>query len=562
MKKSLILSLFLVFVFTSLTYAADPNLVGWWPFNTNANDYSGYSNDGTFHMGANLTIDPERNIVLQLDGSSDFIEIVDDSILDVTEFSVSVWFKVVLDDTEKLIIQKRERWKNNYYVNFWIQVNDNSDDKIYAITADGSTISTVGSDNPVIADTWYHVVQVFDGTTHMMYVNGVLQSDTDTSITSPYISGDQKTYIGRDTNGGWGGDFNGSIDNVRIYDKALSAEEIQQLFQDTTFSFNPPNQSVGIDTDVILSWFPQEDAVFHDVYLGIDFNDVNDADTLVYNPNNVYKGRQTDNSYDPCGLDINTTYFWRIDEVNDSCLWRGDVSSFTTKGPVIEISTDQFHFKADWNSDENPDDQILTITNAGYRTLNWQITEDCNWLTVTPLTGSSTGQPNDVTLSVDITDLDEGVHQCELIVSDPNADNSPRTVTIMLSPACFPSDHPDYDQWVMAGKPDCWCYPRQCHGDADGNKEGSPIGGYYYVGPGDIGVMVPGWMVREPPKGPGISAAQACGDYDHAMQGNIIGGYYRVGPGDIAIMVDTWMVKEPPKGPGIPSDCLPGNRTP
>jgi hypothetical protein len=33
---------------------------------------------------------------------------------------------------------------------------------------------------------------------------------------------------------------------------------------------------------------------------------------------------------------------------------------------------------------------------------------------------------------------------------------------------CFPPNHPDYNEWVAVGKPHCWCYPRQCQGDADG----------------------------------------------------------------------------------------------
>lgn len=120
----------------------------------------------------------------------------------------------------------------------------------------------------------------------------------------------------------------------------------------------------------------------------------------------------------------------------------------------------------------------------------------------------------------------------------------------------------DYAQWEMAGKPTCWCYPRQCYGDADGLKQGSKIGGYYYVGSDDLDIMIPAWLVKDVPKGPGISAADACADFDHLRQGSKIGGYYRVGSDDLDIMIGTWLVKEPTKGPGIPSDCQPGNEVP
>ncbi len=136
-------------------------------------------------------------------------------------------------------------------------------------------------------------------------------------------------------------------------------------------------------------------------------------------------------------------------------------------------------------------------------------------------------------------------------------------IQVPLDPECYAGQpQPDYDEWEAAGSPECWCYPTQCYGDADGKTEGNPMGGYYHVGPGDIAIMVSAWMVREDPHGPGISAAEACGDYSRTTEGNPMGGYYRVGPGDIAIMVTTWMVREDPHGPGILSDCAPGNRMP
>ena len=42
---------------------------------------------------------------------------------------------------------------------------------------------------------------------------------------------------------------------------------------------------------------------------------------------------------------------------------------------------------------------------------------------------------------------------------------------------CFPDTHEDYSMWVLYGRPDCWCYARQCHGDADGLLTfGRPVG--------------------------------------------------------------------------------------
>jgi hypothetical protein len=55
---------------------------------------------------------------------------------------------------------------------------------------------------------------------------------------------------------------------------------------------------------------------------------------------------------------------------------------------------------------------------------------------------------------------------------------------------CFPSGHPDFAEWLAVGMPDCWCYPRQCHGDSDGLMGGSAKTCFYAVGPGDLKILV------------------------------------------------------------------------
>jgi hypothetical protein len=123
---------------------------------------------------------------------------------------------------------------------------------------------------------------------------------------------------------------------------------------------------------------------------------------------------------------------------------------------------------------------------------------------------------------------------------------------------CFPSCRADYDTWLTAGSPECWCYPRQCHSDADGQSAGSAKAGVYYVGPADLNILVEAWMVREAPFGPGIASVEngICADFAHDRGGSGKSGFYRVGPTDLSILIANWLVKEPPYGPGIEPDCL------
>jgi hypothetical protein len=178
-----------------------------------------------------------------------------------------------------------------------------------------------------------------------------------------------------------------------------------------------------------------------------------------------------------------------------------------------------------------------------------------------PLTGNLLSFTVDKDCCVTIT---ENATRGGVVLTNPasNPDvNSPGVGTTpkfcITEVECLPNTVPYYSQWVAVGKPNCWCYPRQCHGDADGKKEGSAKGGYFYVGPSDLNILVPAYLVREPPIGPGIVSIPngICADFAHNQEGSAKGGYFRVGPSDLNILVANYLVREPAIGPGVPADC-------
>jgi hypothetical protein len=140
-----------------------------------------------------------------------------------------------------------------------------------------------------------------------------------------------------------------------------------------------------------------------------------------------------------------------------------------------------------------------------------------------------------------------------------NVDVTPVCTTDFDGGGCLPSDDVGYDFWVSQGKPDCWCYARQCYGDADGHKQGNIIVGDLYVSTDDIIILAAAWQVAEAPKGPGIASIEngICADFNHDKQGNILVGDLRVSTDDIILLAASWQVPEPPKGPGVPTDCVP-----
>jgi hypothetical protein len=167
------------------------------------------------------------------------------------------------------------------------------------------------------------------------------------------------------------------------------------------------------------------------------------------------------------------------------------------------------------------------------------------------------------TITVDMAcnaDLEGNAIRGEVVLEGAG---TPASVTYVDGPItggpadCLAPDHPDYAEWVAMEKPDCWCIQTQCHGDADGLKEGSFITGYFRVHFNDLTTLLAAWNVQEPPKGPGLRGQdeRLCADFSRSKEGSFITGEFRVHFQDLTILVNSWNITEPPKGAGIPKDC-------
>lgn len=119
---------------------------------------------------------------------------------------------------------------------------------------------------------------------------------------------------------------------------------------------------------------------------------------------------------------------------------------------------------------------------------------------------------------------------------------------------CVKSTAPFYADWVAFGKPDCWCYQRNCRGDINGTREGNAVTGYIWVYTQDLPTFLAAYGVKEPPKGPGVATITngICADLNRSREGNAVTGYIRVYTQDLPIFLANYGVKEPPKGPGVP----------
>ena len=215
-----------------------------------------------------------------------------------------------------------------------------------------------------------HVAVTYDGAEMKIYVNGEFDSRQDrgpqnTDTVTPVLIG------ARFTNNAPSEFFNGVLDEVALFNVALTEQQIRDVMYGLTFpkasNPNPEDGAFHEDTWVSLSWSPGDSAASHDVYLGENFDDVFDAT----HDSAFYQGNQTSTFYMagfpgfayPDGLVPGVTYYWRIDEVNDAdpnSPWKGDVWSFSIP-PKTAYSPDP----ADGAEVLDPDDVKLSWT-AGY----------------------------------------------------------------------------------------------------------------------------------------------------------------------------------------------------
>ncbi|MHC4541210.1 MAG: LamG-like jellyroll fold domain-containing protein, partial [Planctomycetota bacterium] len=341
MSKKLLFSVFVLgFILAGAAGAADPDLFGWWRLDdgsgTTARDSSGNGNHGT------LTGDPEWVAgkiggALQFDGQG--AERVLLGSFDVTGNAISIacWFKADNLDTpgnDPRMVSKAIGGSNDQH---WFMVSSSRQSGIkvlrFRLRTDGVTseIKADTTTGTIELDTWIHVTTTWDGATMRIYKNGVEVGSLakgGTLSAGPAVN----VAIGNQPTVGDDRPFSGLIDDVRIYTRALTPEEIAEVMKGTspTLASNPSPAygATDVSRDVVLSWTPGEFAPAvngHTVYLSESFTDVNDG---------VGGITLSASSYAPERLDFETIYYWRVDEVNappDSTVFEGDVWSFTTE---------------------------------------------------------------------------------------------------------------------------------------------------------------------------------------------------------------------------------------
>ncbi len=318
----------------------DPNFVGWWTLEegigTVALDWSGHGHDATFR-GNPQWVDGYDGGALNFSGTDQSA---------VYSFSEETWSAYTVALWAKADVLGQGEWKsvfsshipNDFGFQLDVDGTDPGNYRYNGVNVGNAFFGTVTTN-------WVHIAVTSNGVSTTLYFNGNLVAGIGAAdaVFNKFGIGVNRLEDN------W---FDGIIDDVRVYNRELTQEEIQYAMRGDpllAWDASPANGSVPNLRDArSLSWLAGDNASQHDVYFGTDKNAVADADES--DTTGIYRGRQGSTSYNTA-QDVEWgggPYYWRIDEYNtDQTISKGRIWTFTV---ADFIGIDDFE---DYNTGEN-----------------------------------------------------------------------------------------------------------------------------------------------------------------------------------------------------------------
>ena len=238
--------LFILGLLSSLSVMAQLNvgLQAYYPFNGNANDASGNNNNA---ISNNATLVQDRfanpNSAYRFNGTTNFIQIANSPTLNMAnQISICAWVRVTgfysgtCHGNSILMKGNNDFLPGNYllrfddgaFTNFTNCSNpvDIQHQNFYGVNA-GSNLTGAAAAPFIVPNTqWYSIVYTYDGNTARLYINCVLRDST--NITGLNFTNNDDLFLGKLNSGQYPYWFNGDMDEVRIYNRALNVTEVAE----------------------------------------------------------------------------------------------------------------------------------------------------------------------------------------------------------------------------------------------------------------------------------------------------------------------------------------------
>jgi hypothetical protein len=278
MKK---LTLLIAILLATTTFAQVPNyvptngLVGWWPFNGNANDESGNGNNGTIY-GATLISDRNgvANSAFSFDGLNDYIQIPSNTNFINSEISISFNFKSAFTQEIQFLVLG-----NNNHTNWSISTTNSN---LISFSKNQFCNNYVQNlFNTIInVNNWNNITITTNNSISKLFVNGI---NVDTLVSSNFNSNCSLSdlYLGFDilVNPEF---FNGALDDIGIWNRALTDLEIATLFEGCNLSITSQPQDQNVPTSIGTANFSVSSSNSNATYqwqtnLGLGFQNLSNA---------------------------------------------------------------------------------------------------------------------------------------------------------------------------------------------------------------------------------------------------------------------------------------------
>ena len=271
MKKQLLIFLLLFLGINAFAqvpnYVPTNGLVGYWPFNGNANDESGNGNNGTVN-GATLTTDRFGVANKAYDfnafdwgwgSGGDYVYIPYNPTFNSPEITISVWFKqssiYISNQVYPTIIKRYEGGYTNPNGQTWgIYSNTNGNMLNSSIlppnTTNNYSVYLTQSGPSISSNIWHNSILSFDGVSMKTYYDGQLVSTVPSNGMVMNANGNSGISVGMSiqANGNWD-PFHGQIDDIGIWNRAITSCEIQGLYN---AQLNSLAVSGGSDTTICV----------------------------------------------------------------------------------------------------------------------------------------------------------------------------------------------------------------------------------------------------------------------------------------------------------------------
>jgi hypothetical protein len=221
-------------------------LVAWFPFNADTKDYSGHHNDVIYSTAQPVKGENGKiNSAYKFDGVSSYMEVANSKSLNPAKITLFAFFKTKgyyqgICHANRIINKGHNDadygryllgYDDNYYYNYegcFEPVIDSLQNP-YGTYGDGQATASGSTafSKHILTNKWYTLTYTYNGTYSKLYLNGRLVSSTKASTN--FTLNETNLFFGRNEDSNYPYYFNGVIDEIRIYNRALLSTEVQQL---------------------------------------------------------------------------------------------------------------------------------------------------------------------------------------------------------------------------------------------------------------------------------------------------------------------------------------------